>query len=402
MQFSKTVDDVVAQVEKDDRGKWDAIVPCRELCLHGGRLVFPQAQEDGCEQGLVPTPWATSQMCQRLGIPAGYFKKCQPHLQDAQFNHWATTEEKAGNTSRSADEEEENGSSGSGGGIHSGHYWLLRAKGQVLRGAMSAKYAKLDNAKLLSILSPILEDARLKVALCQLSSESFHLRLVDSRLSRDVLPGDTHFVGIHIANSEVGKRAVSVDALVFRLVCTNGLIRLVKGKSLLSQRHLYLSEERFQARLGTAMREAVTVAAGFLERIENATRVPVPDVGGAIGALAEQWDLTQATTELVRFHLLAEPHTQQETLYGLTNAITAAAQRLPADDRYELEARAGALIERGEAPRNKAADIARKGDNGDRFATAAAMTAAISPAEESVANTAAAARAATAPAMPAP
>ena len=69
-----------------------------------------------------------------------------------------------------------------------------------------------------------------------ITEESWHLRLVDPKLSRDVLPGDRVIAGLHIGNSEVGKRSVTVDALVYRLVCEDGLVRLIKGRSLIHQR----------------------------------------------------------------------------------------------------------------------------------------------------------------------
>ena len=57
MHFTRTLAHVREQVESDDGGKWDALVPVREMTLYQGRLVFPEAQHDqGFEQGLVPTP----------------------------------------------------------------------------------------------------------------------------------------------------------------------------------------------------------------------------------------------------------------------------------------------------------------------------------------------------------
>src|SRR5262249_8787947 len=150
-------------------------------------------------------------------------------------------------------------------------------RNETLRGALSKRYAPLDNATLLSCLSPLLE-RRYSVGWFAMSDTSLHLRLIDTQLARDVLPHDRLFVGIHIANSEFGKRAVPVDALVFRLVCSNGLIRLVKGKSLLHQRHLFLSRPRFEEALQQAIGEALTTAAGFLEQLAWATRAPIKDV----------------------------------------------------------------------------------------------------------------------------
>ena len=93
MQFTKTLDDVREQVAGDDAGKWDAIVPLQMVSLQGGRLVFPQATADGFEGGISMTSWAAGQACQRLGLPAAYFKRCPAHLQDANFNYWVRSQE---------------------------------------------------------------------------------------------------------------------------------------------------------------------------------------------------------------------------------------------------------------------------------------------------------------------
>ncbi len=40
------------------------------------------------------------------------------------------------------------------------------------------------------------------------------------------------------------------------------------------------------------------------------------------------------------------PAKEQDSVYGLVNAVTLAAQSLPPDDRYSLEALAATLLER--------------------------------------------------------
>ena len=329
MAFSRTLDDVRQQVQQDDQNKWDALAPCWQMCLHGGRLIFPQAQDTGFEQGLSLSPWALAQLCQKLGLPAAYLRKCPPCLQDANFNWWNQSEE-VGRQFEKADADPDEA-------------WLLRAKGGTLRGVLSAKYARLDNAALLDVLLPLLSGSRYQVGLVQLTAESFHLRLVDPTIARDVLPGDKLLVGVHIANSEVGLRAVTVDAIVYRLVCSNGLVRRVNSKSLLRQRHLHVSEPRFADLLAQAVQEAVTVAAGFIEQMAGAIRTPVPDPERAISLLGQAWSLSQTTQEQVRFTLYGEK--PEGTLYALTNALTLVAQRLNPDERFHLETLTGALVD---------------------------------------------------------
>lgn len=329
MAFTRTLDDVHALVTADDRGKHDYIAPVKEICLQYGRLFVPGADDDG--MGFALTPWATAQACQRLGIPSGYFNRCPTPLQDAQWNHWIRDEETLRRIS--ADDPD-------------AARWTIRARNATVRGVLSSRYEKLDNRQLMEALLPLLPAGRYEVSLVELTNESFHLRLVDPRISRDVLPGDRLLVGIHLANSEVGFRAVTVDAVVWRLVCSNGLVRRVAGKSLLRQRHIHVADARFLPLLEEAIAQATLVAAGFIEQMALSVRTFVPEPEQAIAHLGQMWGLTRQTQEYILLALLGEPKRgQQDTLYGLVNAVTNAAQRLAVDDRFQLETLASVLLD---------------------------------------------------------
>jgi hypothetical protein len=314
-------------VQNDDAGKWDITVTRDDLSVCAGLLTF--GHESG-EQQLSATTWATGQLCNRLGIPAPYFRKCPPELQDAQANYWLRK------------------------GEHKpGEKWLLRAKdneanSSTLRAVLSERYSPLDNATLLDELRPLLPDSY-RVDWFGLADESLHLRIVDPQRYREVLPNDALTVGIHLANSEVGCRSLTVDALVYRLVCTNGLIRLVKGKSLMRQRHLYVSEHRFVGALGEAIECALQESERFLEQLKAATQTPIPQIEQVMEKIGEKWHLSEEVQQAARQSLLKEPALQQESLYGLVNAYTAAAQGLPDEMRYDLEVLAGNLAEHGVA-----------------------------------------------------
>lgn len=326
------IDDVRDRTQTDDRDKWDTLADPRDLLLVDGRLAFQRPYDNTQATSLRPGTWATGQMCRRLGIPTPYFRRCPPSLQDRQFNYWLHDASEAWSTApRGSDR------------------WFLRCKGDVLRGVLSERYTCLDNGDLLHSLAPVL-DARYRVGWFALTEESFHLRLLDDRLAREVLPNDRLVAGIHVANSEVGKRAVTVDALVFRLVCTNGLIRLVRGASLMNRRHVSLSRPQFEVALQQAVHDAMVNGVGFMERLAQATTRPVPDVDRAIRKLTTQWGLSKATETNIRQSLASERPGQQETVYGLVNAVTNAAHALAPDDRYSLEALASTLLD-GDAAR---------------------------------------------------
>lgn len=328
--MSLTLDEVSHRVTWDDQGKHDHIVPVQELSLHEGRLYWPGADDDGF--GFALSPFAMGQACQKLGMPSAYFARCPKKLQDDQFNHWRSVEKK---------DRQKAGGDGD-------ERWTLRAKNSTIRGVLSARYEKLDNHQLLGALVPALSGSDYEVKLFNLTDESFHLRLIDPRMNRLALAGDPLTVAIHVANSEIGFRAVTIDACVYRQICSNGAVRRVAGKSLLKQRHIHISSEGFLPAVQEAIQQAKLVAAAFIEQMILSTKAIVPDPMKAIDLLAEAWKLSQQTVEFIKFGLYGESH--QDTLYGLVNAVTNAAQRLPMEPRFELETLATTLVDHSDNP----------------------------------------------------
>lgn len=348
--------EVGERLHADDAGKWDMVTRRDELEMQEGRLLVPAPSG---ERSLGLSTWASGQLCSRLGIPVSYFRKCPTALQDVQANHWLRNPR----ASVAPRDEEEDGSSGTDACEDGGkprcrrsatqahasaqpERWRLRARDETLRAVVSDRYSPLDNAVLWEQLRGLVPHGY-RVDWFGLSDESLHLRLVDLERCREVLPGDDLSIGIHIANSEVGGRALSVEALVYRLVCKNGLIRRMGGKSLLRQRHIHISTLRLEAALAEATHRALEEAEGFLHLLKAATLTLIPDVGGTIEQLGSRWALSQGTQEAVKAALLREIPSQQETLYGVINAFTYTAQNMPDEARYDLEVLAGHLAEQG-------------------------------------------------------
>ena len=51
-----------------------------------------------------------------------------------------------------------------------------------------------------------------------------YIKVVNPRLQAEVVPGDVVQAGVIISNSETGQGAVWVKPLVYRLVCSNGMV----------------------------------------------------------------------------------------------------------------------------------------------------------------------------------
>jgi len=293
-------------------------------------------------------------MCSRLNIPAAYFKRCPAELQDEQFNWWN------GQDGEALDVEDFTTDIMPDGRLYTGQgktdRWLLRAKGESLRAVLTDRYTPIDNRMLVQCLRRTLPP-RLQIQWISVDDESFHLRLFDPELRIEVRDGDPLMAGLHISNSEVGKRSVTIDSIVYRQVCTNGLIRLVKGKSILQQRHIAVSPAHFIALLKRAMLQAVIASHEFLEQMAWSSREPIRDVETEMKNLVSDWHLSQVFVEKVELCLLHEERANQENLFGLVNALTRAAQNLDAEQRYDMEVFAGKFLERKLSQSQRSANL---------------------------------------------
>ena len=372
-----SLDEVHERVRAQAQGHWDISVPRHELLMQDGHLLLPHNGSNGHPDSLSPTTWATAQLCQRLNIPTSYFRRCPAELQDAQANHWlrrgretngngANGDNASGETNDNSESHLSGSSNGHGKG-HGSEKWLLRADHAMLRGVLSEHYSPLDNTQLMDSLRPLL-NGHYRAEWFGLSDETLHLRVIDPSLTRDVLPDDALTAGFHLSNSEVGRRAVTVDACIYRLVCSNGLVAMVRGKSLLRQRHIHVSQPRFEVALEEAVGEAVRTASGFVEQMKRATQQPVRDVEKALERLGIRMGLSQSVLDEARRSMLSERPDQQSSLYGLINGLTRAAQTLPDENRYDLEVLAGRLAETGlrsldgDGPRRRSRPRSRDGE----------------------------------------
>ena len=307
--------------------QWDATVALGDICLHNGRLLFPEARSDerGFEQGLSLSPWATGQLCERLGIPAEFYRRNPIHLQDGLVNYWMGVKREA---------------SDKGDAIP----WLIRAKGGTARAILSYRYSVLDNLPLLDALLPLLPPNRYLVKLCSMTGEAWHLRVIDKTLVREAQSGDPLYLGFDLVNSEVGFYACTLSACIYRQVCSNGLTRQIAGTGLLRVRHCGKEPIlRLAGRLESALSEAVLVGAAFLEQALLTIRIPVPNAEAAITAVMESWRLPQSVAEMAKWVLLREK--PEGSLFALVNALTQSAQSLSLSERLRVETLTATLID---------------------------------------------------------
>lgn len=176
-----------------------------------------------------------------------------------------------------------------------------------------------------------------------------YLKAVNPRLTAEVVPGDIVQSGILITNSEVGMGSMSIQPLVYRLVCTNGMVvndartrkyHVGRGNEAGEDYTLYSSETLAADDRALLLKVRDTVRAVVdqtrFERVVEMMReakeakITSADIPQMVELAAADYGLNKAEGSGVLDHLIRGGDL---SLYGLSNAITRAAQDVESYDR---------------------------------------------------------------------
>ncbi len=276
---------------------------------------------------------AHRQMGQFLKIPAAYYERMRteyPELLASNVNSWLN---------RAPDD-----------------YRMVRTLDGTARAILSDRYRRIDNYEVASTVLPIIAGMEgASVESCELTDSRMYLKVVNPRIAAEIKPGDVVQSGILITNSEVGMGSVSVSPLIFRLVCSNGM---VAQDSRVRKRHVGRANETgedftiyrdetieaddraFLMKLEDSVRAAVDQArfSQIVDRLREATEAKMPaKVAPQVVQLAsKEYNFTEVESQGILGHLIAGGDL---SLYGLANAVTRQAQDVASYDRStELEA----------------------------------------------------------------
>lgn len=187
-------------------------------------------------------------------------------------------------------------------------------------------------------------------------------RLVTPLVKHEMAPGDVVQAGVVVSNSEVGHGTLSVQPLLYRLVCRNGLIasdRTLRkthvGRSIgtddevitvFKDDTLLADDKAFFLKVRDVVEAAVSEAT-FLQAAHKLQKTLgirlVGDPVNTVEVLANRYTLNDTERAGVLRYLIAEGDLSG---YGLVNAVTHYSQEVEDYDRAtEFEALGGRLIE---------------------------------------------------------
>ncbi|MGK7913114.1 MAG: DUF932 domain-containing protein [Synechococcus sp.] len=328
MKSGLTLLEMAQELQAQIDSKQDYVADTRQLELDGDILTIHTEQA----QQFDVTDHTHRQIAQRLNIPGKYYSRLReqaPSLLSSNVNHWFEN-----NPERR----------------------LVRTLSGSARAFLSNRYRRIDNYQIAEAALTALREygSGLQIASIGLTESRLYIKAINQQVEMEVKKGDPVQAGVVISNSEIGLGSIRVEPLVYRLVCTNGLIaqdRSYKkyhvGREIQGEMAQELfSDETMQAddrALLLKVRDLVSGAvnhAQFESIVNDMREATERRIDGnpvkAVEVLADKMHFSQPEKSGVLTHLIQGGDL---SAYGLMNAVTRTSQDLESYDRAtEFEA----------------------------------------------------------------
>ena len=336
MKNGKSLVELAQELERQSNAKKDFVASTETMEMtQGGQLVLDNANSDG-QYDFSITEVAHSQIAQRLNIPLKYYKRMRelaPELLAQNVNTWFQTQPERR---------------------------MIRTLDGQARAFLSDRYRRLDNYQLAEVVLPVLCELGdgVKIVSSELTEKRMYIKAINQRLELEVKPGDVVQAGVCISNSEIGLGSLSVEPLIYRLVCTNGMIakdfstkRYHVGRAVDSQAFELFSDETLKAddhafflKVQDTVKAAVekTKFSKIVEQLREAAEKPIEgNPVETVEVLASEFNYSKEESSGILTHLIQGG---ELTAYGLSNAITRTSQDLDDYDRATDLERDGSRI----------------------------------------------------------
>ena len=334
MKTGKTLSQLAAELERQQNAKRDIVADTRKLTMLSTENAF-QMEINGAKETFPITDIAGKQIADHTGIPTKYYEKMPQELRAINVNHWNNAD-------------------------HSKR--LVRTLDGKARAFLSERYKMLDNFDLAEAVLPVLQEfPDAKIESCELTDRRMYIKALFPRIEGELAKGDLVQSGVVISNSEIGQGSLRVEPLIYRLVCTNGLISNIStrayhlGKALGLEdnaREIYRNEtikadnKAFWMKIQDTVRASVDQVS-FDKTVKEMQRTMGMEMEAdpvtVIERAQKRFLFSDSETSLVTRHLLGE---SDFSAFGLLNAVTRTAQDLPDYDRAtEFERFGGQILE---------------------------------------------------------
>lgn len=321
--------EVLTELKRQNESKHDYISPAGSISL------WDDGQTLSMRSSVSQELFGTTDLFHRqigsaLNIPAKYYdlmRTQKPELLSENVNCWLRSREQN---------------------------YMIRSmdygSGRVARAFLSDRYRRIDNMEVASAVLPLFAGKEeMEVISCEVTMSRLYLKILNKRLEAEVVPGDFVQAGVVISNSEVGLGAVSVQPLVYRLVCSNGMVcnefgerkahvgRAAKGLEdsfgIYTDETMEAEDRAFMLRLRDTTLAAIEEArfTQIVGRLQDSTHAKITGrIQDVVELTGKAYDLSQPEQDNILNYLISGGDL---SLYGLSNAITRASQDVDSYDR---------------------------------------------------------------------
>jgi len=328
MKYGKTLKELVEELDRQAEAKVDFLVDTPNLvmdAIDGGHQLTMKNDAKRTSTIFGVNDIAHRQIGSILKIPAPYYDKMRmenPELLATNVNSWFNKEPARR---------------------------MIRTLDGTARAFLSDRYRRIDNYDIAHASLPlILGEQQMKVASCEITDQRMYIKVVNPRLQTEVVPGDYVQSGLIISNSEVGMGSVTVQPLIYRLVCSNGMVvndaatrkyHIGRGNkssedyTLYSDATLEADDKALMMKVQDTVR-AVVDEVQFQKVVKMMRDAKDAKITGRVPQVVElasaDYGFTKKENDSILEQLIKDG---DYTLYGLANAVTRAAQDVESYDR---------------------------------------------------------------------
>lgn len=278
--------------------------------------------------------WAKSQFFNRLNMPGKYFSNLMERGRyDLIANH-------ANYQLDQLDEDKE---------------FLLRTvkhNERYVRALLSNRYSPFDNDKLIEVINQILTKSQYNYDIEEYYNDdltaSFRVTFPDTAVDvnlDEIEKGDVLKASVMVMNSEVGKRGIYIMPVVYRMVCSNGLTtwQAIGDRNDYHKRHVGLDEEEVYDFSVAAFKQSMEAAYKSIQKFNELQKFKVANPEEKISSLLAKDKIPKRLVKKVQ-QKYNEIWFDNNSMFGVVNAITRVARDSNIDDKLDLETAAGNIL----------------------------------------------------------
>jgi Domain of unknown function (DUF932) len=318
------------EIERQKDAKHDLIADASSLRMQDGGAFLSVNDEDD----YLVNKTAHNQIASRLGIPTKYYERMQaeaPELLDRNVNEWF---------SRSTERR------------------MIRTLDGKVRAFLSDRYQRIDNAEIAEVALPVLAKLpEVQIVSSQITESRMYIQAVTPRTEGQVALNDRVQAGVVISNSEIGMGSVSVQPMVWRLRCLNGMIlpdqafkayhvgrRIEDSEALWADDTRQADDRAILLKVRDMIAKAVSDVQ-FRENVERMSGLATQRIGGdprkVVEVLAKKINANETEQGGILRSLIEGGDL---SAWGLLNAVTAQAHAAEYDRAVEFETAGGQLL----------------------------------------------------------